>query len=122
MVEIHRFVGFFEVGVFTVGWLWGLVAWVGKRGPGERFWTWVTVAQIVAGIQVVIGVVVFLAGYRAPTLLHYAYGIFPIVALTIAHVFARRPDFRDRPWIPFAWVAFICFGLTLRAVMTGLGA
>jgi len=23
--------------------------------------------------------------------------------------------------IPFAWVAFICFGLTLRAVMTGLG-
>jgi hypothetical protein len=23
--------------------------------------------------------------------------------------------------VPFAWVAFICFGLTLRALMTGLG-
>ena len=55
-------------------------------------------------------------------MLHYAYGIFPIVALAVAHVFARRPDFRERPWIPFAWVAFICFGLTLRALMTGLGA
>ena len=59
-------------------------------------------------------------GRRAESILHYAYGIFPIVALGAAHVFARRPDFRERPWIPFAWVAFICFGLTLRAVMTGL--
>ena len=121
MVEIHKYIGLFVVAVFTVGWVWGLAAWIAKRGPGERFWTWVAVAQIVAGAQALIGVVVFLLGYRATTILHYAYGIFPIVALVIAHLFARRPDFQDRPWIPFAWVAFICFGLTLRAVMTGLG-
>jgi heme A synthase len=120
VTEIHKYVGFFVVGVFTVGWVWGLVAWVRKRGPGERFWVWVTVAQIVAGAQALIGVTLFLIGKRAPTLLHYAYGIFPILALVIAHVVARRPDFRDRAWVPFAWVAFICFGLTLRAVMTGL--
>jgi heme A synthase len=82
----------------------------------------VTVVQIVAGIQALIGIVVFVLGNRAPTILHYAYGIFPILALGIAHVIARRPDFRERPWVPFAWVAFICFGLTLRAVMTGLAA
>jgi len=120
VVEIHRYVGFVVVGVFTVGWTWGLVAWIGKRGPGEAFWVWVTVAQIVAGAQALIGVIVFAIGYRAPTLLHYAYGIFPILALIGAHLVARRPDFRDRAWVPFAWVAFICFGLALRAVMTGL--
>ena len=26
-----------------------------------------------------------------------------------------------KPWVPFAWAAFICFGLTLRGLMTGLG-
>ena len=121
ITEIHKDVGFFIVGVFTVGWVWGLVAWIGKRGPGEGFWIWVTVAQIVVGVQAVIGVTLFALGHRAPTLLHYAYGIFPILALIGAHLFARRPDFRDRAWVPFAWVAFICFGLALRAVMTGLG-
>jgi hypothetical protein len=25
------------------------------------------------------------------------------------------------PWVPFAWAAFICFGLTLRGLMTGFG-
>jgi hypothetical protein len=48
--------------------------------------------------------VVFVSGYRAETILHYAYGIFPIVALAAAHLFARRPDFaighgsRSRGW------------------------
>lgn len=122
MIEVHKYVGFFVVGLFAVGWVWGLIVWIAKRDPGERFWVWVTAVQIVSGIEALIGIVVFLSGHRALTILHYAYGIFPIVALTTAHVVARRPDFRDRPWIPFAWVAFICFGLTLRAVMTGLGS
>lgn len=121
MVGIHRYVGYFVVAVFAAGWIWGLGAWIAKRGPGERFWVWVTLAQVVAGAQALIGAIVFLLGYRAPTLLHYAYGIFPIVALTVAHLVARRPDFRGRPWVPFTWAAFISFGLTLRAVMTGLG-
>jgi heme A synthase len=122
VIEVHKYVGFLVVALFTVGWLWGLIAWIAKRDPGERFWVWVTVVQVVAGLQALIGIVVFLLGNRASTILHYAYGIFPILALGIAHVVARRPDFRERPWVPFAWVAFICFGLTLRAVMTGLAA
>ncbi len=120
MVQVHKLAGYLVVAVFAVGWIWGLPAWVTRRGPGERFWTWVTVAQVLSGIQAIGGVVVFVSGYRAPTLLHYAYGVFPILALVGAHLVARRPDFRERPWIPFAWVAFICFGLTLRALMTGL--
>jgi heme A synthase len=122
VVEVHKVVGFLVVACFTVGWVWGLVAWIARRGPGDRFWVWLTVAQVVAGVQALIGVAVYLSGRRAPTLLHYAYGIFPIVAFAIAHLVARRSDFRERPWVVFAWVAFICFGLTLRAVMTGFAA
>jgi len=121
VIEIHKYLGLLVVALFAVGWIWGAGSWIIKRGPGQRFWLWVTVVQILSVIQALIGIVVFLSGYRAATILHYAYGIFPIVALAVGHVVARRPDFRDRPWVPFAWVAFICFGLTLRAVMTGLG-
>jgi hypothetical protein len=50
--------------------------------------------------------------------------------LVFAHAIAREgnaamvgfdPKKRIEPWVPFAWAAFICFGLTLRALMTGLG-
>jgi hypothetical protein len=39
--------------------------------------------------------------------------------LVVAHVVARGME--REPWIPFAWAGFFCFGLTLRALMTGLG-
>ena len=42
------------------------------------------------------------------------------LVLTTAHVLAREEQ--DRPaYVYFAWAGFFCFGLTLRALMTGLG-
>ena len=35
VVEVHKYVGFFVVALFTVGWVWGLVAWIAKREPGS---------------------------------------------------------------------------------------
>ena len=120
MPTVHEYVGFFVVGVFALGWIWGLGAWALKRAPGASYWVWLTVAQVVAGSQALLGIVLFIAGYRRE-LLHYAYGIFPIVALVVAHSVARRPDYSAKPWLPFAIASFFCFGLTLRALMTGLG-
>jgi hypothetical protein len=125
--ELHKYVGYLVVGVFAVGWLWGLVAWIFRRGPGERFWNWLTVAQVTAGIQAVIGVVLLLLGRRPTTWLHYVYGFGPFLILAIAHALARdlqktQPGAKPIPaWVPFAFAAFICFGLTLRGLMTGLG-
>jgi hypothetical protein len=136
MPGIHEFVGFAVVAVFAVGWIWGLGAWIVRRGPGEAYWIWLTVAQIVAGIQALLGITLLILGYRvnAPGtlggLLHYVYGLLPLLLLVIAHVVARAGNaslvgFDERkairPWVPFAWAAFICFGLTSRALMTGLG-
>jgi hypothetical protein len=122
VVEVHKFVGFIVVACFTVGWMWGLIAWIARRDPVVRFWLCLSFAQVVGWLEEMNGVAVYLSGRRAPTVLHYAYGIFPLVAFAIAHLVARRLDFRERPWVVFAWVAFICFGLTLRAVMTGFSA
>ena len=108
----------------------GLVAWIAKRDAGRGFWVWLAIAQVVVGLQAIVGLLVYLRGYRASTWLHYAYGIFPALVLVIAHLVARetrrmKPSPRTgrtmAPWVPFAWAAFICFGLTLRGLMTGLG-
>ncbi len=127
MSELHKYVGYVVVGVFAVGWIWGLAAWISRRGPGDRFWNWLTVAQVTAGIQAVIGIVLLLLGRRPTTWLHYVYGFGPFLILAIAHALARdlqktQPGAKPiQAWVPFAFAAFICFGLTLRGLMTGLG-
>ena len=118
MSQIHAVVGFFIVGVFAIGWIWGFGARLLKRGPGDWFWRWLVVAQIAAGVQALVGIALIVLGFRQHWL-HYAYGLFPIAALVIAHAVARTRE--ADPWVPFAWASFFSFGLTLRALMTGFG-
>jgi heme A synthase len=127
MLEVHKYVGFVVVAIFAVGWLWGLATWILRRhDPGPGFWVWVTVAQIVAGTQVVIGIILLLLGKRPTVPLHYVYGIGPLIVLGFAHWIAREGQkVKDGSnpfpaWIWFAGGSFICFGLSLRAMMTGL--
>jgi heme A synthase len=127
MPEVHKYVGFLVEAVFTVGWLWGLVALIRRRSPGQGFWTWLVVAQVIAGVQAAIGLILLLLGYRPDTWLHYVYGFGPLVVFLLAHQMAREvhasePGGRlSQPWVVFAAAAFICFGLAGRALMTGLG-
>lgn len=121
MSELHRWIGFLVVGVFAIGWLFGLGLWIARRQAGDLFWRWLMVAQIVAFAQAVAGVILLLLGRRATDGLHIVYGVGPLVILGIAHALARDDSFRSRPWVPFAFASFICFGLSLRALMTGLG-
>lgn len=135
MSTVHEVVGFVVVGVFTIGWLWGLGAWISRHGPGEGYWVWLAVAQVVAGVQAVLGIALLLMGRRMTTpgaalggVLHYVYGLLPLLLFVFAHIVARAGNAKligidrpVRPWVPFAWVSFICFGLTSRALMTGLG-
>jgi hypothetical protein len=131
---LHRVIGFGVVALFALGWIWGLAAKLARRGPGDGYWVWLTAAQVVAGAQAVIGTIMLLMGRRLEAegalggVLHYVYGYLPLLLFVFAHVVARAGDARaigiDRPvqpWVPFAWASFISFGLTLRALMTGLG-
>jgi hypothetical protein len=137
MPDVHKLVGFAVVGVFAIGWIWGLGAKLARRGPGERYWIWLTVAQIVAVLQALLGTLLLITGHRVVTvgalggILHYVYGYLPLLLLVFAHMVARQgnagmlgfdPEKPIAPWVPFAWASFICFGLTLRALMTGLAA
>lgn len=121
MSDLHRVVGFAVVGIFAIGWLFGLVIWVSRRQAGDWFWRWLVAAQLLAIAQALTGIVLLILGRRPTEWLHYVYGFGPIVIFAIAHALARDENFVRRPWVPFAFASFICFGLTLRALMTGLG-
>ena len=120
MRVVHAAVGWGIVGSFGLLTLWGLATWIIRRGPGRGFWWIVGFVQAAVLFQAAVGVILVILGGRAPAL-HYIYGvIFPVLVLLVAHVLAREA-FAHRPWVPFAAAAFFCFGLTLRALMTGLG-
>ena len=127
MSDVHAVVGFAVVAVFAVGWLWPLVALAFRRGPGERYWVWLAVAQVTAGLQAVLGLVLLLFGRRPEDWLHLVYGFGPIVILVLAHALARegqKVKEGAKPIPPHLWFgfgAFISFGLAFRALMTGLG-
>ena len=134
MPALHRVVGFAVVALFALGWIWGLGARIARRDPGDGFWVWLTAAQVAAGVQAIIGTLLLIVGHRLRAggvlggTLHYVYGYLPLLLFVVAHVIARAGDARAigidrpvRPWVPFAWASFISFGLTLRALMTGLG-
>ena len=137
MSDLHGYGGFAVVGIFAIGWLWGLGAWIARRCPASAYWAvWLPVAQVVAGLQAVFGIVLLIFGRRVEAggtlggVLHYVYGLLPILLFVVAHVIARAgnasmlgfaAERRIAPWVPFAWASFISFGLTLRALMTGLG-
>jgi hypothetical protein len=127
MSDIHTIVGFAVVAIFAIGWLWPLAALVVRRRPGERYWIWLTVAQVVAGVQALLGLILLAIGRRPSDWLHLVYGFGPILILVIAHALARegqkvKPGAEPiPPHLWFAFGAFIVFGLSLRALMTGLG-
>jgi uncharacterized membrane protein YhaH (DUF805 family) len=95
-----------------------------KREPHDPFWTLLGIMQVIIAIQFVFGAILFLGARRplgagGPVWLHYVYGaFFPALVLGVAHIRARKVP--AAPWLVFGFAALICFGLTFRALQTGL--
>lgn len=121
---LHRYVAYSIPAAFALLVLWSAWAYFRNRDAGGGYWAVLAFVQVVLGVQGMIGLVLFLAGGRpqsnGPSWLHYVYGaVFPLGVLLFAHVQARR-----RPAVAaliFGAAAFVNFGLTFRALQTGLG-
>jgi hypothetical protein len=121
MPEVHKYVGYVIVSAFGVMFLWGLISFILKREPNQWWWRLLGVLQAILIVQLVAGITLLALGHRRP-LLHYAYGaVFPAIVLVGAHVIARGLDTEEDAWKVFAVASFFLFGLTLRALTTGLG-
>jgi hypothetical protein len=122
MPTVHKAIGFGIVGLAAILPLWGLVALIVKREPNPWFWRVLGVLQGILVLQLIAGVVLLATGHHLPSVLHLLYGsVFPAIVLVIAHVIGRGLDNEEDTWKVFAIAGFILFGLTLRALTTGLG-
>jgi heme A synthase len=126
VTDVHRLIAYLVPAGFAALALWAAVSFLRNANPSDRFWNLLAVLQVIVGIQVVVGAVLFLSGARpqsnGPEWLHYLYGgLFPVAVLIAAHRWAKSDRFRRFPWAVFGFAALICFGLTFRALQTGLG-
>ena len=119
--RIHVVFGYGIVGGFALMLLWGGAALLVKRGPTAWFWRLLAVLQVVLIAQIVAGTVLLVAGHRQ-SLLHFGYGsLFPGIVLVVAHILGRGMESERDTLLVFTAASFFLFGLTLRALTTGLG-
>jgi hypothetical protein len=120
MARFHILEGFAVVAGWGVLFLFGIGLFITKRDANRLYWGLLTVLQVLLGIQLLVGLVLLAMGGRQP-LLHYLYGaVFPALVLAVCHVFTRgleKPPYH----LFFTIGSFFVFGLTARALMTGLG-
>ncbi len=120
MARFHIIEGFVIVAGWLLLFLFGIGLFLTKRDAGRLYWGLLTVLQVLLGVQLVIGLVLLLGGGRQP-ILHYFYGaVFPALVIGVCHLFTRgleKPPYH----LFFTIGAFFVFGLTARALMTGLG-
>lgn len=132
LASLHGYlIGFAIIGSWAVIGLWALVLRVltRRRGGGVMetpvFWRAVSVAQVLLGVQLLVGLVLLALGRRPGDatvlglLFHLSYGILsPLVVLYVAHKWSREG--RVNPHAAFAVVGLVIFGLTFRAFQVGL--
>lgn len=126
MTDLHRYIAYSIPTGFLVLTLWTVWSLIRNRPPHDWFWSLLAGLQVVLGLQALVGIILFIAGNRpdaeGPKWLHYVYGaLFPIALLVFAHRAAKGERFREIPWVPFGIASFFIFGLTFRALQTGLG-
>jgi hypothetical protein len=121
MPALHALIGYAVVGGLFLFFVWGLVSWMARRDPGAWYWRLLATLQVLLALQLAAGLVLLAMG-RRQSLLHYAYGaLFPLIALMVAHILARGMERERDALLVFVAATFVVFGLTLRALATGLG-
>lgn len=125
MSLIHRIFGFTVVGMLAAILLFGLVLKIMRREEAPAgFWALQHWTENILLVQAGIGIVMFLMGRRVIggdlVWLHYFYGsLFPVIAVVGGRIAGLRRERQE--YVGPTWGAFFAFGLTMRALMTGLG-
>ena len=120
MARFHILEGFVIVAGWGVLFLFGIGLFITKRDANRLYWGLLTALQVLLGVQLLVGLALLLQGGGQP-ILHYLYGaVFPALVIVVCHVFTRgleKPPYH----LFFTIGSFFVFGLTARALMTGLG-
>jgi hypothetical protein len=96
MAEVHLVVGVAVLVLNLAAGVWGGVAWLTDR-PSVSFWYVLRAAQAVVILQVLLGVLLLIAGHEAEDPLHYMYGSAPLLVNLFAEGMRAGSAQRELP-------------------------
>lgn len=124
MLTAHRWIAISIIAAFLLLAVYGGIARLSRRAAvGRPFWGLQYYTETVLLVQVGVGLFLLVTGHRVPAgglnWLHYLYGsLFPLIAVLWGRLASLRRAGRY-DYAPVTFAAFVSFGLTLRAAMTG---
>jgi hypothetical protein len=96
MADLHLALGVAVLVLNLVAGVWGAVAWLGNR-PSVAFWYLLRAAQASVVLQVLLGVLLLVAGHQADDPLHYMYGSAPLLVNLFAEGMRAGAAQRELP-------------------------
>src|SRR4030065_2882214 len=99
---------------FLVAGIWGLIAYLRRRGGGSEYWGILAVGEVLILAQAAPGVLLWLEGERPGRGIHILYGIVASITLPAYYAYSKGQD--DRRGAGTYRLVFALFvGLTLLA-------
>ena len=97
---------------------YGFLLYLRRRNIDSNFWGTLAAGELLFLAQVVVGILVYAGGLRAPrTWIHALYGIVLLISLPGAYAVTRGRDGR-RETLIYAIIGLFLAGVTLRAMFT----
>jgi hypothetical protein len=127
LTAVHGYLlGFLVIGAWATVSGWALALRFTRYDETPTFWRVVSVAQILLGLQILVGLILLALGRRpgpdgggATLAFHLSYGVlFPAITLVVGHRLAREGRYDHHA--VFAVVGLVIFGLTARAWTVGV--
>jgi hypothetical protein len=98
--------------------LWGLFLYIRGSNPSPGYLGALILAEGVAVLQGLIGIILLVQGHRPNDGLHYLYGFVAVVTLPVAYFMGSGATDRRDSGI-FALASLLLVGVAIRGIMTG---
>ena len=97
--------------------LWCLVAAARGRGVGSQTWGILTIGELLALAQAVLGLLLYLGGDRPARGIHILYGVVAVLGLPAYYALSHGRDDRRAAWT-YAVLCLFLAGISLRSATT----
>lgn len=98
--------------------LWGLFLWFRGSNPSGSYLGALILAEGVAVLQGLIGIVLLILGNRPADALHYLYGVLAVITLPSAYFYGDRASER-RDSLILGLAGLFLVGVAIRSMTTG---
>lgn len=97
--------------------LWGFYRFFRKQGVDSSYWGALAIAEVLVVLQALLGVYLWIEGFRPERSIHILYGVFIPVMIPGAYLYTQGRGERAEILV-YGTAAIITVGLILRAIYT----